>query len=177
MKTSSLALCVVLSVVASLPVGARAGELGAGLAGLSFLLGDWKDAKGVVADTGGTSTGRSSFTAEAGGAVLLRRDHTDLFDKAGKPSGGFDQIMMIYPEGDGLRADYSDGEHVIHYDKAQIDPGHGITFTSVQQPGRPTFRLDYRLASPGTLSVSFAMAPPGGAGFRPIADGTLTRAP
>jgi hypothetical protein len=31
------------------------------------------------------------------------------------------------------------------------------------------------LTQPDTLSVSFAMAPPGGAGFHPIATGTLTR--
>lgn len=156
---------------------AHAAEPADSLAGLSFLVGDWKDAKGVVADTGGTSTGRSSFTLEAGGAALLRRDHTDLFDRAGKPSGGFDQIMMIYPEGGSLRADYSDGEHVIHYDRAQVDPGRSVTFVSVAQPGRPAFRLRYSLASADRLTVSFAMAPPGGESFQPIADGTMIKAP
>ncbi|UAL10175.1 hypothetical protein [Caulobacter segnis] len=172
MKMSVLALSASMLLAPT----AHAGELAPGLRGLSFLVGGWKDAKGVVADTGGTSTGRSSFTAEAGGAVLLRRDHTELFDKTGKPSGGFDQIMMIYPEGDGLRADYSDGEHVIHYDRAEIDPGKAVTFTSVAQPGRPVFRLSYRLPPPDRLSVSFAMAPPGSATVQPIADGFFSRA-
>jgi hypothetical protein len=55
-------------------------------------------------------------------------------------------------------------------------PGRSVTFTSAAQPGAPTFKLAYELTAPGVLSVSFMMAPPGGAPFQPIATGILTKA-
>jgi hypothetical protein len=145
------------------------------LAGLAFLIGNWSSGRGQVADTGAASSGRSTMTSEAGGAVILRRDHTDLLDKAGRPTGGFDQIMMIYPEAGTIRADYSDGTHVIHYVSATVEPGVAVTFTSAARPGVPTFRLAYRLIAPDRLSVWFGMAPPGGEDFRPIATGELRK--
>ncbi len=145
------------------------------LAAVSFLIGDWSGEKGVVADTGGTSTGVSRITVEANGAVLLRRDRTNLFDKAGRPSGGFDQIMMIYPEAGTLRADYSDGTHIIHYTQADVAPGKSISFSSARQPGAPVFRLTYALTAPDTLSVTFGMTAPGATSFTPIATGVLHR--
>jgi hypothetical protein len=146
------------------------------LAGAGFLVGDWTAGGGAVAETGGRATGRSRVTLEAGGAVLLRRDHTDLFDAAGKPAGGFDQIMMIYPEAGTLHADYSDGTHLIHYVSAQVEPGRAVTFTSAAAPGAPAFRLAYRLEAADELSVWFGMAPPGSADFKVIAQGELRRA-
>ncbi len=109
--------------------------------------------------------------------MLLRRDHTDLFNSAGKSAGSLDQIMMIYSEGDTLHADYSDGQHVIHYDRADIEPGQAVTFTSSVQPRTPSFRLSFRLTPPGSLSVSFAMAPPATTSFRSVAEGVLNKAP
>ena len=52
--------------------------------------------------------------------------------------GGFDQIMMIYPEAGTVRADYSDGVHVIHYVSAMVEPGAAVTFTSAASPHLPT---------------------------------------
>lgn len=143
------------------------------LSGVSFLVGDWSSGKGEVAGAGGTSTGSSCITVAANGAVLLRQDHTNLFDKTGKATGSFDQIMLIYPEGGGLRGDYSDGTHVIHYTQADVDPGKSVAFTSANQPGAPVFKLTYALTKPDILSVTFAMAPPGATTFNPIATGTL----
>lgn len=115
------------------------------------------------------------MTSEAGGAIILRRDHTDLFDKAGRPTGGFDQVMTIYPEAGTIRADYSDGSQVIHYVSATVEPGAAVTFTSAASPGVPAFRLAYRLVAPDRLSVWFGMARPGGGDFRPIATGELRK--
>jgi hypothetical protein len=147
------------------------------LAGIDFLLGRWTAGRGTVAETGGTSTGSSTFTREAGGQAMLRRDHTDLTDASGKPAGGFDQIMLIYADGPTIRADYADGAHVIHYAGATITPGRAVEFATAAGAPGPAFRLRYELTAPMTLSVAFAMAPPGGGAFRPIATGTLTRAP
>lgn len=156
-------------------VHAQTGPLKPELAGVDFLVGSWFSGKGQVAETGGTSNGSSQITAAANGAVLLRRDQTSLFDKTGKPMGGFDQIMMIYPEAGTLRADYSDGLHVIHYTSAVVVSGKSVTFYSANQAGAPTFRLSYALTKLDTLSVAFAMAPPGSNSFHPIATGTLTK--
>ncbi len=169
-----VALALVLSGLAA-AAHAQASAVKPELAGVSFLVGDWSAGKGVVADTGGASTGSSRITVAANGAVLLRQDRTDLFDKTGKPAGGFDQVMMIYPEDGTLRADYSDGEHVIHYTQAEVAPGKSVTFTSARQPGAPVFRLAYVLTTRTTLSVSFAMSPPGATAFNPIATGTLRK--
>jgi hypothetical protein len=149
-------------------------ELQPKLAEIGFLVGDWSNGQGHVSDTGGVSTGASKVTIEAGGGVLLRRDHTNLFDRDGKPAGGFNQVMMIYPEAGTLHADYSDGAHIIHYVTAEVRPGRSVTFTSTIQPGAPVFRLAYELTAPDALIVTFGMIPPGGA-FQPIAVGTLRR--
>lgn len=147
------------------------------LAGLSFLVGDWKSDDGKVADTGETSRGASHISIEADGWSLLRRDRTDLIAPDGKPAGGFSQVMLIYPEAGTLHADYSDGEgHVIHYARAEIAPGESVVFTSPASATAPGFRLAYRLKSPGDLSVDFGVLPPGGGALRPIASGTLHRA-
>ena len=166
------------AVLAAIPAAASAQALKPGLAGMEFLLGRWVSAApGVVADTGESATGTSTFTAEAGGQVILRRDHTELRDAKGAPTGGFDQIMMMWPEGGAVRADYADGSHLIHYTRAEVEPGRAVTFSSDAGAGGPAFRLGYRVTAPGVLAVSFGMLPPGGAPFHPIATGELRKAP
>ncbi len=160
--------------IATLVQPATAAPLQPPLAGLSFLLGTWRSGTGQVADTGGTARGVSAMTSEAGGAVLLRRDHTDLFDKTGKPQGGFDILMIVHAVPGGLAAAYFDGAHVIQYDKVTVVPGKSVVFATDPSPGAPTFRLAYALTA-GTLSVMFGMAPPGQAAFHPIASGTLLK--
>jgi hypothetical protein len=146
------------------------------LAPIGFLVGNWDSGAGKVADTGGTSKGGSVFTMESDGTAILRRDHTELFDKAGKPAGGFHQTMLIYRDGGGVHADYVDGEgHAIHYTSAAVTPGKSVTFTSAAGQG-PVFRLTYELQSPDTLAVTFGMTPPGSDQFRAIASGTLKKA-
>ena len=169
----AIALAIVLTGSA---MAAQAQSVKPQLADVSFLVGDWSSGKGSVADTGGTSTGSSRFTVAANGAVLLRQDRTNLFDKAGKPTGEFDQIMMIYSEGGTLHGDYSDGTHVVHYDRADIEPGKSVAFSSAKQPGAPVFKLTYTLTKPDVLSVSFGMIPPGATTLNPIAIGTLHKA-
>ena len=146
------------------------------LAPVAFLVGNWDSGEGKVAETGGTSKGGSIMTVESDGSAILRRDHTELFDKAGKPAGGFHQTMLIYPDGGTLKADYVDGEgHAIHYVSAAATPGKSVTFTSAAGQG-PMFRLTYDAQSADILAITFGMTPPGQSEFRPIATGTLTRA-
>jgi len=142
---------------------------------IAFLVGNWDSGEGKVAETGGTSKGGSMISVESDGAALLRRDHTELFDKAGKPAGGFHQTMLIYPDGNTLKADYVDGEgHAIHYVSAEVVAGKSVTFTGAPGQG-PLFKLTYEMKAPGTLAVTFGMTPPGATEFRPIATGTLKK--
>ena len=145
------------------------------LAPVAFLVGNWDSGEGKVAETGGTSKGGSIISVESDGSALLRRDHTELFDKAGKPAGGFHQTMLIYPDGNTLKADYVDGEgHAIHYISADVVPGKSVTFRSGTGQG-PQFKLTYEMRAPDMLAVSFGMTPPGEGAFRPIATGTLKK--
>lgn len=145
------------------------------LAPLGFLLGNWKSDDGKVPETGGTSKGGSTISAQSDGWALLRQDHTELFDKNGKPAGGFHQTMVIYPDNGTVHADYVDGEgHAIHYVSAEIEPDRSVTFSSAAGQG-PQFRLHYELQAPGMLAVSFGMVPPGQKDFHPIASGTLRK--
>ncbi len=170
-RTRSAICAVCLSIMTT---AAYAAPLKPALAGLNFLVGTWTSGEGKVAETGGSSKGFSRMTAEAGGAVLLRRDHVALFDKAGKPAGTFEILMTIYADAGAVRADYFDGDHIINYTSAAIVPGKSVTFTTGAAPGAPTFRLIYTKVGQD-LVISFAMAPPGQASFHPIADGTLHR--
>ena len=170
-------LPLLVSLLALLPAPLNAAPLQPALSGLAFLVGNWSSGHGKVADTGGTSTGSSVITVEANGGVLLRRDHTDLFSASGAPSGGFDQIMMIYADDHQIHAEYDDGRHLIHYVSTAIEPGHAVSFTSAAPPGAPVFRLSYTLMDPKTLAVSFVIIPQRGTAPRPIAAGTLTKAP
>jgi hypothetical protein len=164
-------LCLLL--VAS-PVSAQA-VLKPPLQPLAFLLGDWRSDDGKVAETGGTSKGGSQFTAASDGWAILRQDHTELFDKRGKPAGGFHQTMIVYPEANAIHADYVDGEgHAIHYLSTAMVPGKSVVFSSGTGAG-PAFQLRYELQAPGVLAVRFGMTPPGEGAFRPIATGTLRK--
>jgi hypothetical protein len=107
--------------------------------------------------------------------VLLRKDHVSLYDAAGNPTGGFDIMMMIYPEAGGIHADYSDGQHIIHYTSASVHPGQAVTFVSASSPTTPTFKLSYVLSKPKVIDIEFSMAPPGSTDFHPIATGSATK--
>lgn len=163
-----------LSLLITTPVFAET-SLKPPLQPLSFLLGEWRSDDGKVAETGGTSKGGSRISAASDGWALLREDHTELFDKAGKQAGGFHQTMMIYPDQGGLHAEYVDGEgHAIHYVSAQVAAGKSVSFMSAAGQG-PQFRLSYELETPEVLKVTFGMIPPGQTEFRPIAAGTLRK--
>ena len=144
------------------------------LAPLAFLIGHWTSADGQVQATGARAVGTSVIEPAGGGAALLRRDHTDLTGADGKPAGTLDQVMMIYSEAGALRADYTDGVHVIHYRQVESTPGRSVVLTSPESSGTPRFRLTYQLVAPNRLMVGFAMALPGGA-WRDVATGVLNK--
>jgi hypothetical protein len=175
-------LRIIIAVAATLalasPTLAKPPRLSDPLVGLGFLVGDWKSEDGTVADTGGTSHGASHFTVEADGKMLLRRDRTETFDKTGKPTGSFGQIMLIYAEGGAIHADYGDGEgHVIHYTSVEMDPGRLAVFTAPATASSPGFLLSYTATTSANstpdLVVEFDLRPPGGGPLHSIASGIL----
>ena len=141
---------------------------------LGFMVGRWSGDAGK-AENGVTTKGLIAVEPAVGGAALMSRGHTDLFSAKGEPIGGFDQLLLVYPEGSDLHADYLDGDHVIHYVSAAVDPGKSVTFTTAKTPGPPRFRLTYSLRTPDTLNIKFEMQPPGAPDFQTIASGDAQR--
>jgi hypothetical protein len=124
-----------------------------------FLIGDWV---GEGSSKAGQGQGAFSIKEDLGGAVLVRRDHTDYPAANGKPAFSLDVMMVIYAEGGQLRATYFDNEkHAIHYTAQSVVPGTSIQFVSGQLPGAPTFRLTYTKTGGDKMSVKFELAPPG----------------
>lgn len=163
-----LFMAVMVVACLTLPAAARP-ALAPDLASVSFLVGygHWMGFDGKVSGTGGMLKGYSEVTVEANGAAILRRHNT-----VNHPDG-FDQVMLIYPEGGTLHADYMDGEHIIHYTNATVVPGKSVTFKSAPSASSPQFQLRYEVLEPHALTVTFGMIPPGQTVFRPIATGAL----
>ena len=124
-----------------------------------FLVGDWV---GEGSSKAGQGQGAFSIKEDLGGAILVRRDHTDYPATNGKPAFSLDVLMVIYPEGGQLRATFFDSEkHVIHYAAKSVVPETSVQFVSVEAAGAPTFRLTYTKTGDDKMSVKFEIAPPG----------------
>lgn len=167
-------VCLTAATTLLLTVPAAAADLSAPLAPLGFLLGNWVAADGH-SEGGHVNHGTSTFEPAAQGTALLRQDHTEVFDASGHKIEDFGQVMLIYPDGGKLRADYFDGQHPIHYTTVSVEPQHSVRFETAPQPGAPSFRLTYVETAADTLSVKFEMSPPGQSGFQEIAAGTMHR--
>ncbi len=162
-------------IALAVATGAQAATLTPALRPLGFLVGAWKGV-GEVNDTGGRAHGVSTMSIEADGNALLRNDRNEVFDKAGKPTRAFHQMMLIYSDAGGVLGDYVDGEgHVIHYGPAAIVDGRSVEFLSIASAGAPVFRLRYDAVGVDTLKISFSIQPPGQSAFQPIAVGEVRR--
>ena len=128
------------------------------LAPLRFLLGEWEAIPGADS-TGGA--GAASFSVALQGRAIVRTSFAEYPADAGRPASRHDDLMVIFAEGDGVRADYYDNEgHVIRYGVAARAPGEAV-FVSDAVPAAPRYRLTYVLAPDGTLGGRFEIAPPG----------------
>ncbi len=125
-----------------------------GLDGLAFLEGNW-----VAEPDGQGGSGTFSFARDLDGRVIVRRNHAVVPARGERPGGVHDDLLVLWPEGAGVKAEYWDNEgHVIRYDVA-TSPGRAV-FTSAAGPG-PRFRLTYVERQPGVVDVTFEIAPPG----------------
>jgi len=131
---------------------------------LSFLLGEWEALPGADSTAG---AGTASFSVALQGRAIVRVSFAEYPAARGRLATRHDDLMVIFAEGDAVRADYYDNEgHVIRYGVTARGPGEAV-FVSDVVPAEPRYRLTYLLAPDGTLGGRFEVAPPGAPeGFR-----------
>lgn len=128
---------------------------------LQFLIGDWQ-----AIDTGGGATGGFSFAFGVQNHVITRSNYSNSPATSTQPASRHDDVMLVYVEGDAIKADYVDSEgHAIHY-VAEVGANR-VSFVSQQKPNEPVYRLSYVKNDDGSLSGKFEMAPPGQSTFAP----------
>src|SRR5262245_7108560 len=121
------------------------------LAGLAFLLGDWRAEGG---GTPGAAAGDFGFAVGLQGRIVTRTSFASYPASADKPAYRHDDFMVIYALEGALRADYYDNEgHVIRY--AGSATSQALVLTSEPSSGAPRFRLSYRLVSDAKLEGRF----------------------
>ncbi len=146
---------VLLALSLALTTSAQA-QTRADLSALNFLLGDWD----AISSQAGES-GAFNFTLAIQDRVIIRTNYAKYPAQDGKPATRHDDLMVIFPEGGVLKANYFDSEqHVIRYAIDVRRPGD-VVFTSEAPAGEPRYRLSYTLAANGQLKGSFEIAAPG----------------
>ena len=140
------------------PSGGAPAQLPPALLPLRFLLGEWEAIPGADSTDG---TGSATFAPAIQDRVIVRTSFAVYPAVAGRPASRHDDLMVIFAEGDGVRADYYDSEgHVIRYAVAARAPGEAV-FVSDVAPAAPRYRLTYLQAPNGMLGGTFEIAPPG----------------
>ena len=125
---------------------------------LHFLLGTWN---AVGEGKPGQANGASTFARALQGRVITRTSYADYPATEKRPASRHEDLMVIYADGDALRADYYDSEgHVIRYAVHAVGADRAV-FTSDVVAGQPRYRLTYILQAPGKLDGTFEIAPPG----------------
>jgi hypothetical protein len=139
----------------ALSSGATEAQTVSRLEPLRFLLGEWQG----IGDQAG-ATGGFTFRSTVQDRVIVRTNYSDTPATAGSAASRHDDLMVIYVDGDAVKADYFDNEgHVIRY-LVQLRPGN-VVFVSEVRAAEPRYRLTYVRAEDGTITGSFEVAPPG----------------
>jgi len=143
-----------------------------------FLIGHWPTVQGAGVP-GQTTSGSFSILPDLSGKLLVERSHSEYPAANGRPATIHDDVMIIYPEAGATKAIYFDNEgHVIHYDASLSSDKKKVVFLSEKTASAPQFRLTYEDAGPGTLRISFEIAPPDKPGqFSKYVEGTVHRQP
>ena len=102
-----------------------------------------------------------SFAFTVQNRVLTRTNHAVYEAAPNRPASRHDDLMVIYADGDALKADYFDNEgHVIRYDVAS-KRDREVVFQSAPAAKEPGYRLSYVMMPEGLLKGQFEVSPPG----------------
>lgn len=125
----------------------------------AFLIGDWV---GEASGEPGQGSGGFTFEASLDGNIVVRRSRTEFPASGGRAALRHDDLLVIYPEGGQVRADYFDNEgHVLHYTVSFAHESATLSFISPIVEGQPRQRLVYRPLAEDRVETSFEIAPPG----------------
>jgi len=124
-----------------------------------FLLGEWV---GQGGGTPGEGAGRSTFSLDLQGSVLIRKSFADYPASKGRPAYSHDDLMVVYRESNKpAKAIYFDNEgHIIHYSVEFSKDSASVTFLSDIVGSAPRFRLRYTESGNETLKLTFEIASP-----------------
>jgi hypothetical protein len=141
---------------------------------LKFLLGEWT---GEGSGAPGEATGSFSFSYDLQKTVLMRKNFAEYPAQNGRPAFTHDDLMIVYHEGDEIKAVYFDNEsHVINYRVNLSNDSLSTIFISDAAPSAPRFRFTYTKIENDKMKFSFDIAPPGKPEeFTKYVDGIVTR--
>jgi hypothetical protein len=130
----------------------------ASLRALRFLAGEWKAVDLAPGEDGGFT-----FRFAVQDRALVRESYARYPASNDRPASRHDDLMVIFVEGQAMKADYFDNEgHVIHY-AVHPQRDRGVVLVSSATSSEPGYRLTYALTDGGVLSGRFEIAPPGSA--------------
>ena len=128
--------------------------------GLLFLLGTWDAVPDPV-----NGTGSCTFRLDLQNRVMVRTNHADTPAANERPATKHDDFMMIYRDGDVVRADYWDNEdHIIRY-TATAPRTNTAVFLAPSTATSPGYRLTYTSTDGVTINGTFEFAAPGASTF------------
>lgn len=122
------------------------------------LIGEWV---GEGNGQPGNGNGSFSFRFDLDNSVIIRKSHTEFPATSGRPAFTHDDLLIIYPDDNGLpkKAIYFDNEvHTINYSIEYTSKS--IVLTSVKIADKPCFRLTYEIIDDLTVNVKFEMSTP-----------------
>src|SRR5262249_25708187 len=115
---------------------------------------------------------------ELDGTVLIRRSFSEYAATSERPGFRHDDLMVVYQDGNELRATYFDSEgHKIQYSVGFSADKRTLTFISQPSQSAPRFKfVFYRQQSENKLKFQFDIAPPGNPDvFSKYVDGSAIR--
>jgi len=125
----------------------------------NWLMGSWI---GEGSGEPGTGGGTFSFSLDLDEKILIRKSHSEYPAEDNKPVIIHDDLMIVYPDLNGIPSDaiYFDNEgHTIKYHIIYSE--NAIILTSEKNPGAPVFRLTYTLFNKDTIDTKFEMSQDG----------------
>jgi hypothetical protein len=125
---------------------------------LHFLAGTWEAAGGAKEMQG---AGKTTFEVVNQGHAMVRKNFASYPATPQRAAYRHDDLMVIYPDGSRVRADYFDSEgHIIHYTVTIASDGSAV-FVSDVIANTPRYRLTYAPdAKTGTVQGKFEVASP-----------------